>query len=389
MRRRLSLVAALTALATTSGLLLAVGPAEAAVVTTTVDGVTYQADDAAPGAGATVTAVDGTAPKDLVLPATVQIGATSYAVTSVGIGAASGARLTSLVLPSSLLTVGESAFLDNDLTTLVVPAGVTSIGNLGFADNELSAVDLPTSLRLLDFGAFSENLLAGITLPEGLVEIDSGAFSFNRLTSVRIPASVTTIGDAAFAENPLTSVLFAGAAPTTFTPGGSVTGSFGQGTGLVVSYDRRFDASVAPGGFTAPTWQGYASQALGAIPPPPTSTTPTTTPAAPGASRPVVRIAKARARTRTVAGTRVIRIRVVVTNTGPRAARRVVVRFRNRPAGFAFLARQVRIGMLPAGGRRHVVLQARTSGTRDRLTVVARSAGAAPDARRVRLPRRG
>lgn len=389
MRRRL--LSALTVLAVTSGLMLSTSTgADAAVVTTTTGGVTYQADDTAPGAGASVVSVDATAPKALVLPTTVIINATTYVVTSISGGAAEALDLASLTLPERLVTIGESAFLGNQLSSLVLPSTVTSVGNGAFVANKLTSLSLSSSLQNVGEGAFAGNQLSSLTLPASLRIIDSGAFVSNRITTITIPASVSVIDDAAFADNPLATVVFTGAPPTTFSPatpaGGSPIGSFGDGKGLVVFYPAQFAAPGYPGGFTSPLWKGYSAAAVGATAPttPPTPTTPPAGTVPGGVAKPTITKVKAR---RKAGGLTVFK--VTVTNLGTSTAQGLRVIIKNRPYWVTYPKPTAVVGALAARATVTVRLRARIrSQAKTKFIFKALSDNAPRSTFRVRLSRR-
>ena len=87
-----------------------------------------------------------------------------------------GLGITSVVIPSTVKSIGESAFENNQLTEVTIPSSVTSIGSYAFHSNKL------TSITLLD----------------GVVSIGENAFSGNKLTKLTIPSSVTSIERGAF-----------------------------------------------------------------------------------------------------------------------------------------------------------------------------------------------
>ena len=174
----------------------------------------------------------------------------------------SGNELTEMVIPSWMTTIPESIFSGNEITSVTIPDTVTEIAGHAFGANQLTDVDIPGSVVTLGDDAFADNVLSALTLNEGLSFISGWAFKNNNLTSVSMPASVEVIGEGAFDGNPgLIRVEFAGDAHLTYMvyadDGGSVP-SLGRGTGLTVHYLSRFDGD---GGFSSPTWRGYASAA--------------------------------------------------------------------------------------------------------------------------------
>ena len=112
--------------------------------------------------------------------------------------------LTSLTLPSSLQSIGDSAFEDcNSLTSLTLPSSLQSIGDSAFKYCEsLSSLTLPSSSSLQSIGdsAFEDcSSLSSLTLPSSLQSIGDRAFyDCNSLTSLTLPSSLQSIGDSVF-----------------------------------------------------------------------------------------------------------------------------------------------------------------------------------------------
>ena len=101
-----------------------------------------------------------------------------------------------------------------DGTSDTVPEGVTAISSNAFKNAALSEINLPSSLRTIGSSAFSncQNLTA-IVIPDGVTEIERGMFlSCRKMVSVTIPATVTKIGRQAFSTNmqSLTDVYYGG-----------------------------------------------------------------------------------------------------------------------------------------------------------------------------------
>lgn len=90
------------------------------------------------------------------------------------------ANLTSVSLPSSLITIGYGAFDDcQRLTKITIPGNVTKIGNKAFHDCvNLTSVTLSTGLQTIGENAFDNCAkLASITIPANVKEIGKEAFA--------------------------------------------------------------------------------------------------------------------------------------------------------------------------------------------------------------------
>lgn len=143
-------------------------------------------------------------------------------------------KITSVLLPSTLTSLGKQAFLNSTITSISTrrvttssfPDAITTIPDRCFQNcASLSTISFPSNLTSIGYNAFSNcKLLTGaLTLPSKITYIGSGAFEncsgFTSLTfycsittiqyytfkncssianTVTIPSSVTSIGDSAF-----------------------------------------------------------------------------------------------------------------------------------------------------------------------------------------------
>ena len=111
-------------------------------------------------------------------------------------------KSNSVVIPSSVVSIGDSAFWKcKSLTSIVIPDSVTSIGDKAFSCcNTLTSIEIPNNVTSIGDDAFSNcEALTSIKIPNGVTSIGNEAFKrCGSLTSIEIPDSVTSIGDEAF-----------------------------------------------------------------------------------------------------------------------------------------------------------------------------------------------
>ena len=165
-----------------------------------------------PGTGSTY---DNYVTGNVVIPATVTYGSTTYNVTGLrsiydfsygydygSFDCCSG--LTSVTIPNSVTSIGNYAFYYcSGLTSVTIPNSVTTIGERAFSGcSGLTSVTIPNSVTSIGEGAFKYcSGLTSVTIPNSVTSIGSSAFQYcSGLTSVTIPNSVTSIGSYAFCE---------------------------------------------------------------------------------------------------------------------------------------------------------------------------------------------
>ena len=117
-------------------------------------------------------------------------------------------NVENLILPNTLITIGEEMFYQSKLKTVVIPANATTIGNSAFEQcASLISIDIPANVETIGTAVFwGCSSLATVTFENGsqlkTIGGDSsyyGAFSYcTALTSIEIPASVETIKASAF-----------------------------------------------------------------------------------------------------------------------------------------------------------------------------------------------
>ena len=115
---------------------------------------------------------------------------------------------TDVVIPATYLNeevigIGARAFLDKDITSIYIPSSVTSIGDSAFHRcTDLINVTIPASVTSIGDYAFDYCIsLTSVTIPSSVTSIGDSAFrDCTGLINVTIPASVTSIGERAFTD---------------------------------------------------------------------------------------------------------------------------------------------------------------------------------------------
>ena len=140
---------------------------------------------------------------DVIIPATVTYGSTTYPVTAIDYGAfAECFELKSVIIPNSVTSIGGRAFNKcYNLANATIGNSVVSIGYEAFYNcTALTSIDIPNSVTTIGDGAFEYcNGMTSATIGNSVTTIGKLAFECcSELTSVTIPNSVTSIGSYAF-----------------------------------------------------------------------------------------------------------------------------------------------------------------------------------------------
>ena len=166
------------------------------------------------GSEATLTKFNGSGVTDLVVPSTVTSGGVTYTVISIkgttstnpAVSNTSLGTNCTLTLPSTLLSIGDYAFMDCTRFTgsLVIPNSVTSISTYAFQNCTGFTGSLTLSNTVTSIGNYAFRNCTGftgsLTIPDTLTSIGGSAFQncTGFTGSLVIPDSVTSIGNSVF-----------------------------------------------------------------------------------------------------------------------------------------------------------------------------------------------
>lgn len=138
---------------------------------------------------------------DLTIPASVGSATVRYIADGTFYGCD---ELTSVSVPSSVLSIGDRAFgACTALETVKLSDGLTYLGKDAFRYcYSLKSVTLPSSLTAIESYCFASCLaMTSFTVPSGVKRIGAYAFAdCKKLASISLPSGATEIGDYAFSD---------------------------------------------------------------------------------------------------------------------------------------------------------------------------------------------
>ena len=159
---------------------------------------------------ASVTSADRGISGSVAIPSQVVLNGKKYDVTSIGGWAFYySTGVSSITIPSSVTSIGDYAFSYKDLASIIVETGNTKYDSrnncnaiIETSSNTLFAgcknTVIPNSVTSIGDKAFLSCSLPSITIPSSVTSIGEHAFAYCSLTSVTIPNSVTSIGNGVF-----------------------------------------------------------------------------------------------------------------------------------------------------------------------------------------------
>ncbi len=187
--------------------------------------LTYATDPATQTA--TVTGCTGE-PVDLVIPATVSIDGTDYAVTSVGEMAFMYCHsLVSATISEGVTYIGQSAFDGCSLLTSVsLPEGLETLDIRAFGMcRALTSIDIPSTVSSMSSAFYGCASLADVHFAEGLKTVSGSAFVGCALKSIVLPSTLQSMGGMVFLYCPLEEVTCLAAVPPMMEGGSAFDGT--------------------------------------------------------------------------------------------------------------------------------------------------------------------
>ncbi len=133
---------------------------------------------------------------DIVIPSTTNDGTIVTSVSATAFhGSYNDIRLTSVLIPDTVTSIGDNAFAGNYLTFVILPNGLISLGKSSFQSNQIEEVILPTGpgFTTIQENAFNSNLLTELDIPPNITHIYDMAFSNNQIKSLVIPETVLSL----------------------------------------------------------------------------------------------------------------------------------------------------------------------------------------------------
>lgn len=153
----------------------------------------------------TVSGIGECADTDIVIPYAYN----NLPVTAIGDGAfytsytSNNNSITSVSVPDSVTSIGNSAFTYSSIESVTIGNGVTTIGNQAFYGcTTLKNVTLGSGITEIGYSAFNNCwALESVTIPDSITSIGDYAFSgCNSLKSIKLGSGLTSIGYLAFAN---------------------------------------------------------------------------------------------------------------------------------------------------------------------------------------------
>ena len=117
-------------------------------------------------------------------------------------------NVTEVKIKEGIKTIGNQAFVDmKSITSVELPEGLEQIGG-SFNGTKITSLNLPSTIISIGVYAFSAAPIENINgLPDGIQSIGSRAFHNSKFTDLVIPESVTSLSAGAFGDESYNKAL--------------------------------------------------------------------------------------------------------------------------------------------------------------------------------------
>ncbi|OWY73932.1 hypothetical protein B5M19_01965 [Mesomycoplasma hyopneumoniae] len=110
-------------------------------------------------------------------------------------------EIKKLILPDSLLKIGESAFMLNKIEKIVFGANLETILDSAFESNMVKKIEFPKGIRKLNSSVFANNKIKNLIIPSTISEIASDCFADNLLEKLEFHFENISVNTYAFVGN--------------------------------------------------------------------------------------------------------------------------------------------------------------------------------------------
>ena len=104
-----------------------------------------------------------------------------------------------IIIPSSVIEIGEQAFCYGNINKLTLPNKDTKIGYEAFANTKITNLEIPDAITTIGVGSFRNSSITTLKLSKNLKTISIGAFNSINIRELIIPEGVENLSDTCFA----------------------------------------------------------------------------------------------------------------------------------------------------------------------------------------------
>lgn len=167
--------------------------------------------------------VSTTEPATLVLPSTLK---------TIGDWAFGSNNITAITFQEGLTSIGDTAFYHNDITSVILPKSLETLGQLAFLGNDISYIEINSNINsseetVLDsvnfnltaafsfnYGDYPDNFnkdtyllhKVNIKVNEGVTKIPNALFAYAGVATVSLPSTLQEIGAGVFLEDGISTI---------------------------------------------------------------------------------------------------------------------------------------------------------------------------------------